>query len=117
MSPPILLVHREQRWLVPPGGPAVDCTRHRLLRRLLAELVRARVEQVGEPVAVAALVAAGWPGERILPRAARNRVHVAVHRLRGLGLAGWIEHCDAGWRLSPALIVEVSAAPAAITAP
>lgn len=102
-----LILHRDGRWLVTPGGAAVDCTRRRLLRRLLASLVAARVERAGEAVPAAALIAAGWPGERILPAAARNRVHVALHRLRGLGLEPWLEHVGDGWRLAPALEIEL----------
>lgn len=59
-----------------------------------------------------ALVAAGWPDERILPRAARNRIHVALSRLRRLGLGPWLVHVPDGWMLSPALDIELSEAPA-----
>ena len=94
--------------MVTPDGEAITCARHRLLRRLLGSLVDAHAAQTGEPVRTAALIAAGWPDERILPAAARNRIHVAVYRLRRLGLERWLEQYDDGWRLSPQLVVEVS---------
>jgi hypothetical protein len=35
-------------------------------------------------------------------------MHVAVYRLRRLGLERWLEHYDGGWRLAEELEVEVS---------
>ncbi|MBK7536757.1 MAG: hypothetical protein IPI49_20075 [Myxococcales bacterium] len=107
----MLLLHRDIRWFVLPGGEAVDCGRHKLLRRLLYSLATARLRRPGQPLARVELLAAGWPDERILPRAAANRMHVALFRLRRMGLGAWLEHVEDGWRLSPALEIEVSDAP------
>lgn len=46
------------------------------------------------------MVAAGWPDERILPAAARARVHMAVSTLRKLGLGDWLKHEDGRYRLA-----------------
>lgn len=107
----MLLLHRDIRWFVLPGGQAVDCGRHKLLRRLLYSLATARLRHPGQALARMELMAAGWPDERILPRAAANRMHVALFRLRRMGLGGWLEHVTDGWRLSPELDIEVSDAP------
>jgi len=106
-----LVVHHQFRWMVLPGGSVIDFARYKLLRRLLAVLADARVQRPGEPLAAADLVAAGWPDERILPRAARNRVHVALSRLRRLGLDTWLVHVPDGWLLASSLSVEISEAP------
>lgn len=106
-----LVLHRDARWLVLPCGTAVECGRHKLLRRLLLALANARLHRAGEPVSWPTLVAAGWPDERILPRAARNRIHVALSRLRRLGVGPWLENVADGWQLSPALDIELSDAP------
>ena len=95
----------------------IDCRRHKLLRRLLLTLIAARLRGDGEPVSSEAFIAAGWPGEGILPNAARNRVHVALSRLRRLGVGPWLEYVADGWQLSPALDLELSDAPIPSTAP
>ena len=76
----------------------IDLARRRPLRRLLLRLAQATVDGQG-PLDLAALLAAGWPGEQVVPDAAANRVHVALHQLRRLGLSGWIVHIPDGWIL------------------
>src|SRR5262245_5994555 len=107
-----LVLHRNARWFMLPTGQAVDSSRHKLLRRLLLALAAAHLARPGEPLPWSALVAAGWPDERILPCAARNRIHVALCRLRRLGLGPWLVHVPDGWLLSPTLDLELSDAPA-----
>jgi hypothetical protein len=107
-----LVLHRDARWLVLPTGHSVDCSGHKLLRRLLLALATAHRARPGEPLSWPALVTAGWPDERILPRPARNRIHVALSRLRRLGLGPWLVHVPDGWMLSPTLDIELSEAPA-----
>lgn len=108
----MLLLQRDIRWFMMPDGQVVDCGRHKLLRRLLYTLASARLHRPGQCLARGELVAAGWPGERILPRAAANRMHVALFRLRRMGLGDWLEHVADGWRISPSLEIQVSDAPA-----
>jgi hypothetical protein len=53
-----------------------------------------------------ALLAAGWPGERVSAEAGMQRVRVAVSTLRKLGLAAVIETVEGGYRLDPRATVE-----------
>jgi hypothetical protein len=88
-----------------PGGAKVSLERRRPLRRLLVAIARARTDRPGEPLGQPELVAAGWPGERLTPRVAQNRLHVALDALRKSGLAGMLERREGGWRLSPGVSV------------
>lgn len=74
--------------------------------QLLRALTEARIRSPGRFVVSEALVAAAWPGEQIQPSAAKNRLRVAVAKLRSLELAELIESTIGGYRLSEA--VEVS---------
>jgi tetratricopeptide (TPR) repeat protein len=85
-----------------PDDPRwIDLRSRRVPRRVLAKLVDARVRAPGAAVPAPALVEAGWPGERMPPRSAANRLHVTLGLLRALGLRDLIEHAMGGWRLSP----------------
>jgi hypothetical protein len=42
-----------------------------------------------------------WPGEKIIPKAARNRLHVAVRTLRTMGLGTTLRSDMAGYHLDP----------------
>jgi hypothetical protein len=106
----VLVIHERARWLMLPDRRVVPCASHKLLRRLLLVLARARVARPGHPIGLPDLVAAGWPDERILAAAAKNRVHVALSRLRRLGLGPWLVHVGDGWLLSTEIGLEVSAA-------
>ena len=46
------------------------------------------------------LLEAGWPGERVLPEAAANRVYVAVATMRKLGLRDVLLSRDDGYLLT-----------------
>ena len=58
-------------------------------------------------VGTAGLVAKGWPGERMLPAAARNRLHVTLTTLRKLGLRELLQANEGGYLLDPALPVRL----------
>ena len=88
-------------WFEPPGGERVDCRRRQALRRILVRLARQRVQQPGTPIAVEALIAAGWPDERMSTASAQNRLYVTINRLRQLGLGDTLELVDGGYRFSP----------------
>ncbi|MCB9743532.1 MAG: AAA family ATPase [Alphaproteobacteria bacterium] len=79
--------------------------------RLLAALAQARAEAPGRALDVEALVAAGWPGERMRPRSAAQRVRTAIWSLRRAGLSEAIETVEGGYRLDPALRIELEAPP------
>lgn len=81
-------------------GPRVDLSRRTVLARMLVVLVRNRIDNPGASLDVASLCAACWPGERILPSAAANRVYVAISGLRRAGLAEDLEHSPAGYRIA-----------------
>jgi predicted ATPase len=96
----------EARWFETPETGRVDLAGRDVLRRILAQLANAREQRPGEPLSSAELIAAGWPGERMLPRAGANRVRVAVFTLRKLGLRSALVSRPDGWMLDPSLRVE-----------
>lgn len=82
-------------WFQPPGGERVTLTHRPTLARLLAVLLAAP-----EGATRAELVEATWPGERLVPQSAGNRLRVAVSTLRSFGLEPLIERTAAGYRLA-----------------
>lgn len=88
--------------LLATGASVADLSEREPLRRLLEGLARAL--PTGEPLGIEALVAIGWPKERIEPRAARNRAHVALSTLRTLGLGTALVRVASGYRLDAALV-------------
>jgi hypothetical protein len=71
------------------------------LRRLLVALAKARDERRGIPLEPSELIAAGWPGERLQKRTATNRLRVALHTLRRLGLEDLLLTQMDGYLLDP----------------
>lgn len=85
-----------------PGSSSwVDLGRRRSQRLLLDALTRKRLEHPGVALDIDALLAAGWPGENVVPAARANRVHVALNGLRSCGLADIIERTSVGYRFDP----------------
>ena len=112
MSEPVMVMCPERHLFLPPcdpspsyedEGPWVDLSRRVSLRRLLKALADHRVGHPGDTLSFDDLVAIGWPGERIIQRAARNRLHVALSTLRRFGAD--IEFHGDGWRLPPTITV------------
>jgi predicted ATPase len=83
-------------------GDVGDLARRDVLRRVLAALVRARLDRPGAPVSSAHLLAAGWPEARVSAKVARNRLYVALSTLRSMGLKGVLTSTPRGWLLDPA---------------
>ncbi|MDF2695598.1 MAG: Signal transduction response regulator, partial [Labilithrix sp.] len=81
-----LVAPRHGRWVRTPTGAFVDLGRRRALRRLVARLVEASVEEPGRALPVSELLQAGWPDERLDGHSGLNRLYVALTRLRSLGL-------------------------------
>ena len=82
------LVHRDR---------IVDLSKRPSLRGILGALARAHSEAhalLGE-----ALIRAGWPDEKLVPRAAKNRLHVALTTLRQLGLEDVLRSGEGGYWL------------------
>lgn len=105
-SPSTLVLDPEGCAVELPGGRALDLRRRVPLRRILLALVRWRLGAPGQPLGSAELVAAGWPGQRVLPAAAANRLHVAIATLRSLGLRGALLRERRGYFLDPNISVE-----------
>lgn len=92
-------VGEQGKWFAVEGGAAVDLSRRRPLARILAALA-----QTGEPIDAPDLIAAGWPGERIVRHAARIRLRVAIATLRSMGLARHIVTTRKGYALACVIV-------------
>ena len=100
-------VHQDGDWFDVPGGARVSCRHRTHLRRLLKALAHHRVQHPGEALNADALFAVGWPGERIEPRSARNRLKVAMSTLRKMGFGATLVGDREGYRLKRDIPVEV----------
>ncbi len=85
-------------------GARIDLSSYGATRRVFALLLEERIERRGSAVSTGALIGAGWPGERLAPRAALNRLRVAVAQLRRAGLSA-LQTVRGGYRLDPDLHV------------
>ena len=90
-----------------PRGESFSLEKRRAVRLVLKRLVDARVEAPAKPLTVDDLLAAGWPGERVLRDAGASRVYVALGTLRKLGLRDVIISRDGGYYLDPRVEVLV----------
>ncbi|AKF09445.1 Transcriptional regulator, LuxR family protein [Sandaracinus amylolyticus] len=79
-------VARDGTWFTPPGHAPVSLAPRPVLASILRALVAQHLRRADVPLANEAVVRAGWPAERTLTRASRNRLHVAIATLRKLGL-------------------------------
>ncbi len=94
---------------VAPDGARIDLSRRATLARLLDALVQKRLAQPGVAASFDELIAAGWPGERVLPLAAQNRLRVAMTTLRNMGLRQVLVFRDGGHLLDPDVPAVISA--------
>lgn len=101
-----LAVGPDASWLQVPGEEPQDLRRRKALRSILLRLVEQQRGNPGAGVSLDQLLAAGWPGERMVPSAGANRVYVALTTLRKLGLRKYLLSQDDGYLLDPALPVE-----------
>jgi len=81
------------------GETALDLARRGAARALLVALAQQRLAHPGQPISWSQLVAAGWPAERMLAHAARNRVKVTIAWLRRAGLRDLIQSDERGYWL------------------
>jgi hypothetical protein len=86
-----------------PGGAALEFRTRPQLLRVVHALVEARITAPGDPLTQEQLLAAGWPGERMQPAAAANRVKVALSTLRSAGLRELLVRARGGYLLDPAV--------------
>lgn len=98
-----LALTRGARRARPPGGDWQELGRHRVLRDVLSSLAEQHRVAPGRGLSIDAIRRAVWPGERMRPDAARNRIHVAVSKLRKLGLRDWLLTTEDGYALEPHL--------------
>lgn len=88
-----------------PGGAIIEATTRRNAHRLLVLLAGASPE----PRARDELIAQTWPGERMLGRAALNRLHNALAQLRSFGLADYLLHEEGSYRLAGLRVIDAGA--------
>ncbi|MBX3274582.1 MAG: hypothetical protein KF729_30230 [Sandaracinaceae bacterium] len=103
---PTLRVDAHARTLTLAAAAPIALARRALLWRLVERLLDAHARAPGTPLSADALVEAGWPGERILPDAARTRLYTAIRALRRGGLEPILWSRDGGYLLDPSLRVE-----------
>ncbi len=84
-------------------GSRVELAGRPTLARILDALAEARLSAEPKPLSPSELLAAGWPGERVLPQAGQNRVRVALTALRNLGLRTVLLTVEGGHVLDPAI--------------
>ncbi len=94
-----LILAHDASWFAVAGGPQVSLATRNVLQRVLVHLADRAHETPGAFSSIDTIAAAAWPGERILERARRSRVHVAVSTLRALGLRERLAHGPGGYRL------------------
>ncbi len=99
----ICRVAADASWFEPPGGARVELRTRRVLRAVLESLLQARRSPRGR-VSSREIVQHTWPGEKLLPRAAANRVYVALNELRALGFGPAIESSRDGYRFTEGAI-------------
>jgi hypothetical protein len=92
-----LIVRNGGRQVVLPCGRALDFRRSPVSRGIVTALAEAHRDRPGKPITTEQLIAATWPGERLIPHSARNRLWVAISRLRQLGLEGTLLHEQEGY--------------------
>jgi predicted ATPase len=96
-----LLVGPAGQWFRAPHGERVPLDRRKPLALMLDRLARERAESPGNALAWDALLAAGWPGERVQAAAGAHRVRVAISTLRKLGLKDVLATRGEGYLLAP----------------
>lgn len=101
------IVHQQGQWFTTPRGVLVSLRTRRSISVLLRRLSEERVRAPGVPLPPDVLIAEMWPGQKILRRAARNRLHVAIRTLRTMGLEGVLRFDGTGYFLHPEVPVEL----------
>ncbi len=96
-----LVVASDGSWVRTVSGQVAKLGADRPISRVMIRLALERMRHPGRPVPPHSLVRAGWPDERVLPAAAKNRLHVTIARLRRVALEGALLHDDDGYFLDP----------------
>ena len=88
-------------------GPIHPVATGAAAQRVLAALAVHRDEAPGQVLSASDLLARGWPGERVQPRAGLIRVYNVVSRLRRAGLDDLLETVERGYRLEPRVAIRL----------
>lgn len=104
---PLRVAADGSRFRLPDSSDEIDLSRRRTVKRVLAILVKARVDNPGEVLDAHTLVERGWPGEVFEVRAGLMRLYVTINTLRKLGLEEILQTHGEGYRLDPDLPLEV----------
>jgi tetratricopeptide (TPR) repeat protein len=100
-SIPLLRIGAAARWF------ELDGVRHELDHSALSRrLLGALAHEPGAVRSVSDLRDAGWPGEKMSPRSAAQRVHTAVRRLRESGLGAALRSGPGGYWLDARVAIE-----------
>jgi predicted ATPase/Tfp pilus assembly protein PilF len=94
-------------WL--PTTARVSLEKRKPVRLLLMRLIEEHEKNSGHALTVDDLLAAGWPGERVIRDAGASRVYVALGTLRKLGLRDVILSREGGYLLDPQVKIVVVA--------
>ncbi len=98
----VLVAQRDGAWFWLSGEERrCDCTDAPVLQRVLAAFCAKMSASSDAVLSRPEFVEAVWPGERILPSAAKNRLHVAIAQLRARGLRDVIRTAASGYGLDP----------------
>ncbi|MCB9586002.1 MAG: tetratricopeptide repeat protein [Polyangiaceae bacterium] len=92
-----------------PGSEQMDLSARQPLRRIVAALIEQRLTGPGVSLSQDQLIEAGWPGERMTPFAAQNRLKVALSTLRKLGLRELLLRDEQGYLLDPGVPARIEA--------
>lgn len=92
-------------WFSVDGQKKADLSRRKPLRRILAHLARMQERHPGQSRSVRQLMAAGWPGERMLLQSGADRVYNAIRTLRKFGLHDLLQTQGGGYLLDPECVV------------
>lgn len=88
-------IARDGAFFEAPDRGRVSLESRKVLQLLLSALARGE----GRSLTVNELLLAGWPGERVLPRAGASRVYVSIASLRKMGAP--LERTPQGYRVQP----------------
>jgi hypothetical protein len=98
-------VGHEGAWLVNADGARIELAHRPYLHRLLDAFADLHARDDGGTLDTHTLFEHGWPGETVAFEAMKNRVYVAISKLRGFGLKPWLVSGPDGYYLSPDLLV------------
>jgi predicted ATPase len=102
----VLVIGKGGAWLERHGHARIVLGRRQSARRVLLALASHRIRSPGASLSLGEVVAAGWPGEKMIERAARQRVYVLINTMRKLGVSE-LETTDDGYRLDPKRSVRI----------